>query len=55
MDAYDFFTSSLEECKQIASALAEVGCCERCLLRFLGENKTVSYKHSYKVPTAPIS
>lgn len=46
MGSFEFFTSSLEECKQIASALFEIGCCARCLLRFLGENKSSSYKHS---------
>ncbi|KAK3778995.1 hypothetical protein RRG08_034253 [Elysia crispata] len=48
MDVFEFFTSSLEECKQIAATLVEVGCCARCLLRFLGESKSSSYKYSYQ-------
>ncbi|GFS17072.1 tRNA pseudouridine synthase Pus10 [Elysia marginata] len=48
METFEFFTSSLEECKQIAAALVEVGCCAKCLLRFLGESKSSSYKVSYQ-------
>ncbi|GFN89346.1 pseudouridylate synthase 10 [Plakobranchus ocellatus] len=46
MESFAFFTSSSEECKQIAVALDGAGCCPRCILRFLGENKTTSYRLS---------
>ncbi|CAG5120797.1 unnamed protein product [Candidula unifasciata] len=46
MDTFEIFTSSAEETKQIVSDLQQTGCCTRCILRLLGELRSLTYRSS---------
>ncbi|CAL1533865.1 unnamed protein product [Lymnaea stagnalis] len=44
MDTFNLLTRSSDETKQVSSSLRQIGCCERCILRNLGELNPTSYK-----------
>ncbi|BFZ12087.1 hypothetical protein BsWGS_15126 [Bradybaena similaris] len=46
MDEFEFLTKSPEEAKQIVSDLQQIGCCTRCILRLLGELRSLTYRSS---------